>query len=173
MSLTTAAVRASNGTTVTPTFTAIASNSHVIALNSFTVAKAANGSKAITTSALRFDVTAVGKDKVTLNSLDFSNLLAGYATTSGQVKVYKTNTSVANLAGQTTAGTFNGTVNLSANNVVDAGTTTSYIVTIENIVGNAATQDWSVSLTNINFDGGLIATNFNNVGGGLAITESK
>lgn len=173
MTLNTAAVRASNGTTVTPTFTAIASNTHVIALNSFTVAKAANGSKGITTSALRFDVAAVGKDKVTLNSLNFSNLLAGYDTSAAQVKVYKTNTSVANLAGQTSAGTFNGTVTLSANNVVDAGTTTSYIVTVEGIVGNAATQDWSVSLTDINFDAALMATAFNNVGGGLAITESK
>jgi hypothetical protein len=173
LNLTTAAVRASNGTTVAPTFTAIASNTHVIALNSFTVAKAANTSKGITTSALRFDVTAAGKDKVTLSGLNFSNLLAGYATTGAQVKVYKTSTSVANIAGQTTAGTFNGTVSLTANNIVDAGTTASYIVTVEGIVGNATTQDWTVSLTDVIFDGALLATSFNNVGGGLAITEVK
>lgn len=173
--LTSLSVRASNGTTVTPVFAAVASATHMIAENTFTVAKAANASKGLTTSALRFTVTAAGKDSVVLNSLNFNNLFAGYVTAGAQIKVYKTSTTAANLAGQTVAGTVTGPVTLSANNSVDAGTTATYIVVIENAVvdGGSNSQDWSVSLTDIDFGAGLLATNYNNVGGALAITESK
>lgn len=173
--LTTLSVRASNGTTVTPVFAAVTSATHVIAENTFTVAKAANASKGLTTSALRFTVTAAGKDSVVLNSLNFNNLFAGYITAGAQIKVYKTSTTAANLAGQTVAGTVTGPVTLNANNSVDAGTTATYIVVIENAVvdGGSNSQDWSVSLTDIDFGAGLLATDYNNVGGALAITESK
>jgi len=68
MSLTTGAVRASNGNTVTPTFSTIVSNTHTLAENTFTIAEALNPNKEITTSAMRFTVTAAGKDSVVLNS---------------------------------------------------------------------------------------------------------
>ena len=61
------------------------------------VAKAANSSKLLTTSALRFTVAAAGKDSVTLTGLNFNNQLAGYTGTV-KVIVYKNSVSTANKA---------------------------------------------------------------------------
>lgn len=168
-------VRASNGSTVSPVFAAVASATHTIAENSFVVAKAANASKGLTTSALRFTITASGKDSVEIDELHFNNLIAGYDTTAAQLRVYRTNTTASNLVGELAVGTVNGNITtMLGNNVVDAGTTATFIVVIENAVVDAGSnsQDWSVSLTDIAFDG-LVATDYDNVGGTLPLTESK
>ena len=60
---------------------------------------AANPSKALTTSALRFTVTAAGTNNVTLTGLAFNNALAGYTGTM-VVRVYKTSLSANNLAAE-------------------------------------------------------------------------
>jgi len=65
--------------------------------NMMVVAKATNTSKALTTSALRFTVTASGKDSVLLTGLKMNNALAGYTGTIN-VKVYKTAVNSANEA---------------------------------------------------------------------------
>lgn len=166
VSLTTAQVRASNGSTVAvATFAPVVSNVHAVAENTFVVSKATNSSKGLTTSALRFTVAASGKDSVTLNSLNFNNLLAGYDITASELKVYRTSTTLANLAGAGIVGTVTGPLALTANNVVDAGTSATFIVVLENTVvdGVSNSQDWSVSLTDIVFDGTFVAVDYDNV----------
>ncbi len=86
--LNSAVVRGTNGVEVTPTtFTAVHSSTHAISENTLIVAKAANPSKSLTTSALRFNVTAGGKDFVTLTGIAMTNATVGYTT--GTVVVYK------------------------------------------------------------------------------------
>lgn len=79
-------------------------NAHVVAENTMTVDVAANAGKSLTTSALRFTVTGSGKNQVTLSGIDFTTVLAGYATGSARISVYQTTTITANLAGQTSVG---------------------------------------------------------------------
>jgi hypothetical protein len=62
------------------------------------VAKASNASKDLSSSALRFTVSATGKDSVTLNGATFDNVLSGY-TGATTLSVYKTTVSGANLLG--------------------------------------------------------------------------
>ena len=97
-------IKASNGTIVDAAGSNVNANAHVIAENTMMVAKATNSSKSLTTSALRFTVTAYGKNQVTLSGIDFTTLLAGYITGSAQISVYQTTTATANLAGQTAVG---------------------------------------------------------------------
>lgn len=83
-------VKASNGDISAMVGAAtVASNSHLIDENKAVVAKATNSSKNVTTSALRFSVTASGKDSVTLTQADFANLFAGYTTGAAKIVIYK------------------------------------------------------------------------------------
>ena len=66
---------------------------------------------------------------------------------------------------------------MTAKNTVDAGDTVTYIVVVEGILVNSAStsQDWSVSMTDIDFDGGwgiLTAVTYPNIGS-LPMTETK
>lgn len=175
LSLTALSVRATNGSTVTPTFTAIASNTHTIAENSLVVAKAANGSKNLSTSALRFTVAAAGKDSVTLDAIEFDTILAGY-TGSATIEVYKNSVSAANLVDSASINIGNDSASLTslANNIVDAGQTVTYIVVVTGLAVDPSSnsQDWSITLTDLGFDG-LSAVAYDNVGGNLPVTESK
>lgn len=71
-------VRSSNGTVVAANMLDTPYAEHSIAENRFVVAKAANNSKSLQTSALRFTVTAEGKDSVYIDDVYFDALLAGY-----------------------------------------------------------------------------------------------
>jgi hypothetical protein len=54
----------------------VVSNTHAIAEDVAVVAKATNSSKEIASSALRFSVTASGKNGVTLSGATFENTLS-------------------------------------------------------------------------------------------------
>ena len=168
-------IKASNGTTKDIS-TSISSKAHGTAENTIVVAKTANPSKLLTTSALRFTVTAAGKNSVTITGVDLTTLLAGYDTSATTVKIYKNSVSAANLAGHTSttgAATIALTDNGGINSTVDAGNTVTYIVALEGTVINSQSysQDWSVSLTNVEF-AGLNASAYYNVGS-FPITETK
>lgn len=80
-------VKSTNGTLSYLTGT-VASATHAIDENIAVVAKVANTSKDLNTSALRFSVTASGKDKVTLTSATFDNLFSGYTGTLRTTKTF-------------------------------------------------------------------------------------
>jgi hypothetical protein len=175
--LTDVSVRATNGATVTPSFTDIAANTHLIAENTLTLAKAANTSKDLATSAMRFTVTASGKTWVTLTGITLTTILAGYTGTA-TVSIYRTSVVAANLVGSDATVTMinDATVTIppTANNVVDAGTTATFIVVVTGLGTDPAanTTDWTMTLTNLTFNG-TSAVAYNNVGGSLPITETK
>jgi hypothetical protein len=163
-------IKATNGTTK-DIDTNLSSNTHAIAQNTLVVAKAANSSKLLTTSALRFTVTAAGKNSITLSGVVLNNSIAGYTGTA-TLAVYKDSVSAGNKAGSLDAKT--GTVSFTANQTVDAGNTVTYIVAVEGLTSDASVpgnQDWSVSLTDVLF-GSSSAAAFDNVAS-FPITEVK
>jgi len=163
-------IRATNGSTLVMQGVDVAGNTHLVNENKAVVAKATNSSKNLTTSALRFTVTASGKDSVTLNSATFANTFGGYNTASGSIVVYKDSVSTANILG--TASSVTGNVTFTANQTVDAGSTNTYIVVITDVVANGTTtSDWSVSLSNLVVDG-VNANVYTNMGE-FPITETK
>lgn len=169
LTLTSTDVKGSNGLATSATGT-VTSKTHATAENTLVIAKAANTSKLLTTSALRFTVTAAGKDTITLSRVDFSNAVAGYTGTI-VLKVYKNSVSSANIAGTLNAKT--GLVTLTANNTVDAGNTVTYIVVLDGAIidSTSNSQDWSVSLTNVQV-GTMNANAYDNVAS-FPITETK
>jgi len=94
----TSKVKASNGTLSAFVGTNVTSNTHAIEENMAVVAKATNSSKDLSTSALRFTVTASGKTGVTLSGATFDNVLSGY-TGATMLTVYKDSISSANIVG--------------------------------------------------------------------------
>jgi hypothetical protein len=157
--------------------TNLASDAHSIYENKAIISKTSNASKSLTTSALRFTVTAMGKDSVTLNSIKLDNKFSGYIGTDAKIVVYKNSISAANKVGQTSAGITTGAITLTSNNIIDSGVSVTYIVVIEGIVIDSASnnQDWSVSLTNANFNSGnlsVVVSDYVNLGT-LPITEVK
>ncbi len=148
----------------------------MIVENKAVVAKSTNGSKSITTSALRFSVTATGEDSIELNTMTFSNSFFNYNTAAAKIVVYKNSVSPANKLGETVAGTVTGAVTLSANNTVDEGITMNYIVVLEGVIASGADPDWTVSLNDINFDASVSTdvdvADYENLGD-LPITETK
>ncbi len=170
-------VRASNGRVVLATGNSVASNLHLVAENKAVVAKSSNASKNLTTSALRFSVTASGKDNVVLSGATFSNLFSGYETATGKIVVYKDSISSNNKLGETALGTTTGNVVFTAQNTVDAGSTNNYIVVLEGVVAQsgANTLDWQVSLSNLEVVSGNVTINanaYNNMGE-FPITETR
>jgi hypothetical protein len=155
----------------------VSSNTHLVAENKAVVAKSSNASKDISTSALRFSVTASGKDQVTLSGATFNNLLSGY-TGSAMVKVYKDTIQSANLLGS--GSHVNGTdvvVSFNNNKTVDAGSTNNYIVVVEGVVidSNANTPSWTVRLADLSVVSGsatISAKAYNNMGE-FPLTETK
>lgn len=174
-------VKGTNGLAIAAAGSDVASRTHAVSQNVFTLAKASNSNKAITTSALRFTVTAAGKDNILLTGVTLNNALAGYTGTV-VVKVYKSSISSVNEAGtfNWNWATSNGadivvpmTSNSNVNSIIDAGSTVEYIVALEGTLVNSASTstDWNVTLKNLYF-GGLQATSYNNLGT-LPMTEVK
>jgi hypothetical protein len=170
-------IKGSNGNTLAVTGSNVAGNNHAISENIATLAMLANPSKALTTSALRFSVTAAGKDSVLLTGLRFTNALAGYTGTI-LVTVYKTSIAGTNVAGQAAltngvAQTIVMTGNGGLNSSIDAGSTVNYIVAIEGALVDPVSnsQDWSVTLNDA-FFGGIGAASYTNLGA-LPFTSTK
>ncbi len=165
LSLTSATIRWTNGTEVTPSsIPQLVSNAHAVAQNTAVIAKASNPSKNLATSALRFTVSASGQNMVTLTSIDLTSLLAWY-TGSIAVNVYKDAISIANLAG-TGAIWSNQTIAIwNGKNTVDIGSTSTYIIVADGAVIDAwsPSSDWSILLKNVTFDW-LSAKDYSNIG---------
>ena len=176
-------IKGTNGTLYVIDGSDVASNVHFIVENKAVVSKNTNGSKSLTTSALRFSVTATGEDSVELNTISFNNIFSGYTGAAATVKVYKNSVSAGNLLG--TSAAFDAaagggaiTVTLSANNTVDEGITMNYIVVVDGVAVDALanSSDWTVSATDINFDASVATdvdvADYENLGD-LPITETK
>jgi hypothetical protein len=162
----------------------VASLSHIIVENRAIITKDDNINKALTTSALRFKVSASGKDPVILTELTLNALFSGYVGTAASIAVYKTNTSATNLLG--TSATFNAATNTApitvtlgnGNNSVDpTGVEVKYIVVVKDILVNSASnsQDWNISITDLEFDHGvadILVSDYQNLGD-LPITSVK
>lgn len=168
----TSKVKASNGTLSAMVGGSVVSNTHAIEENMAVVAKATNSSKDLATSALRFTVTATGKDSVTLSGATFSNLYSGY-TGSTVLTVYKTSVSAANIVG---TGSITGGITFTGNKTVDSGSTNTYIITVDGTIdANANTPSWTVRLSDLQVVSGtsvINAASYLNMGE-FPITETK
>ncbi|MDD5769333.1 MAG: S-layer homology domain-containing protein [Candidatus Gracilibacteria bacterium] len=168
-------IKATNGSTIAMVGANVLSNTHLVDENKAVIAKATNSSKDISTSALRFSVTASGKDQVTLSGATFSNQLSGYTGSTVLVKVYKDTVSSANLVGSvsTTANGGDVTVPFTANNTVDASSTNNYIVVVDGVTidANANTPSWTIRANTI-YVGSIDASLYNNMGE-FPLTETK
>lgn len=159
-------VRSSNGSTIAANVAGGITATHDIDENTFVVAKAANASKSLATSALRFTITASGKDSVLVNSIDVDAVLAGYQA-GATVEILRNNVVLdSDVAG---AG-----VTLQPNVEVAAGTTTTFVIRVSGAVVDpmSNSQDWSVTLTEVDGNG-YDATDYDNVGKDLPFTESR
>ncbi len=128
-------IKGSNGNTIAVAGVNVTTNNHAIAENTAVLAMTSNLSKSLTTSALRFSVTAAGKTNIQLTGLTMTNSLAGYTGTM-LVTVYKTSIAAGNMAAQKalangSSSTLTMTGNSSLNSVIDAGSTVEYIVVVE------------------------------------------
>ncbi len=178
-------IKSSNGTVYSMGgIAAIASNDHRIEENMAIVAKDSNGSKDLNTSAVRYSVTASGKDQATLTGITVKAVLSGYVgsveSDTWVIAIYKDSVSTENIVG---TGAFNigtasdVTVNVQNLANIDAGSTNHYIIAIEDVKvdSDSNTQDWSVYLNNIKVDlgnGVVEAANYDNMGT-FPITEVK
>ena len=160
-------VRATNGTVVN--FAAapatIVAATHTITENTMVVAKAANPSKAIASSALRFTVTANWKNAVKLDALtvvlsQFGYVIWANPVVSADYKLYRGSVTTAN---EVTLGGVNASV--------DAGSTETFIVAFPGAIINSANPDWSVSVTAATFNSIAVGW-FQNVGE-FPMTEVK
>lgn len=168
--------RDSNGSEDTQTGS-VSSNTHAVVENLAIFAKASNPSKEISSSALRFTVTASGKNSVTLTGLTLEGRLSGYDVSGATVKVYKDSVNSNNLAFSGTidgSGALQGvTATANGKGTVDAGSTVTYIVLVEGAIGASGsnTLDWNIRLTDVQF-GGVSANAYTNLGD-FPITETK
>ncbi len=149
---------------------------HAIADNVLVIAKASNSSKLISNSALRFTVTASGKDEITLSGVNLRAQLSWY-TGATQVEIYKDNLS--QLAGTWTfVNNSDKEISLKNYNTVDAGSTVTYIVLVKGAITDSnvnGTPDWNLTLNDVEFEAGsltLNAVDYYNVAT-LPITETK
>ena len=116
------------------------------------VAKLDNPNKSIEGSAIRFSVTAAGKNSVVMKSISHTLASAGYA--SGVFNLYRDSVSTANIVD------FTGNVN----NTIDVGTTATFIIAYPGMVMTQTSPDRSVSLTDLGFDVAPSVAVFSNVG---------
>ena len=172
-------IKSSNGTIIAMggNVTSVTSNAHRIEENMAVVAKDSNGSKDIATSAIRFSVTASGKDQATLSGVTVKATLSGY-TGATQIAIYKDSVSTANLMG-TGAYSNNADVFVNIANLanIDAGSTNHYIVAIESAVvdSTANSSDWTVSINDVTVNlgaGDVKAVDYDNMGT-FPMTEVK
>ncbi|MDD3303138.1 MAG: hypothetical protein PHN31_06295 [Candidatus Gracilibacteria bacterium] len=170
-------IKGTNGNVVAMTGVDVSSNTHQIAENMVVVAKDTNSSKAIATSALRFSVTASGKDQATLSGVTLTINLSGY-TGATQLAIYKDSISTNNLIGTGSAANGQKVISLTGLKTVDSGSTNHYLIAIENAVVDSYSnsQDWTVSVDDLEVNLGGSSTvsvkAYDNMGT-LPITEVK
>lgn len=159
LDLTGSTIRSTNWLNIPMVWSVVAGNTHTISENTAVVAKLTNSSKDLATSALRFSVTASGKDQVTMTWATFDNVLSGY-TGATTLTVYKSSIWSSNVVG---TGSVTWSLTFTANNTVDAGSTVNYIVTIDGTQeASANNPSWTVRLNNIEF-GAINASDYENM----------
>ena len=166
-------VKGSNGNTIAIAGSDVSNSTHAIADSTITIVQALNPNKEIGSSALRFTVTAQGKNSVILTGLTAYLATAGYS--GNMVQVYKDSVTQTNLAfsgaytnGATTLASYN-----AGKATIDVGTPVTYIMVFDSAIGNGtnATQSWTAKLTDANF-AGYLASTYNNVAT-FPLTEVK
>jgi len=121
------------------------------------IAKTVNTSADLPTSALRFSVNATGLDSVTLTGITLNTSISNY-TGATDITVYKD--TVSNVVGVLTGttATLNGSnivVPFTANNIVNAGTTSNYYIVINGATLNGnVTASWTVSIQDVTVNAG-------------------
>lgn len=161
-------IRSTNGLNIPMVGSVVVGNQHTIAENTAVVVKTTNSSKDLATSALRFSVTASGKDQVTLSWATFDNVLSGY-TGATTLTVYKSSIGSSNVVG---TAWITWPITFTANNTVDAGSTVNYIVTIDGTQeASANNPSWTVRLNDVEF-GTISASDYENMWS-FPITEVK
>ena len=160
-------VKSSNGTFKNITSSALASISHMIKENAIVVTKLTNTNKELGSSALVFTVKASGVTSTVLTGLSVKISTAGYS--GDAVIVYKNSVNSSNIA-FASASYVNGanatwTTYNAGNATIDAGTTITYIVVLDNARGDGttATQSWTARLSDVNF-GDILGSTYTNVG---------
>lgn len=160
-------IKGSNGNTIAVAGNDVTCNTMAIADSIIKIAQAANTSKDLGSSALKFTVTALGKNSTIMTGLTTYVSVAGLS--GNAVKVYKGDTTASNMlafsgvftnATNTVLGIYN-----TGNATIDVGTPVTYTIVLDGAIGNGtnATQDWTVRLADIAFTGYLAST-YNNLG---------
>ncbi len=87
--------------------------------------------------------------------------------------MYKDSISLGNKVAESALGTPTGAISVIGNATDDVGSTNTYIVVVEGaLAAGAGTQDWTLILNSMTFNGGTNTVNFENVGS-FPITEVK
>ncbi len=157
-------VKATNGTITALAGSDIVGNTHKILENSAVIAKGTNSSKDLVTSALRFTVTAAGKDNVTLNSATFANIFSGYTLTNAKVTVYKDSISASNKLNLVTTATATSNATGTTATIVNGGAGYVAVPAVTVTTGQA-----NVTATATSNAAGTVAT-LTNAGGGGYVT---
>lgn len=131
--------------------------SHDVNENTFKITQATPTSKEIASDALRFKVTASGKNSVTLSGANFTNQLTGYT---GSFMLEVIRSSDQSVLGSATGST--GIITFTANNTIDAGSTVEFQVRIRNAIKESTSQQssWQMTLGNLYTTSGLDAANY-------------
>jgi hypothetical protein len=131
-------------------------NHHQVAQNTFNVVPELPTNKNLATDAMEFTVYAYGKDKVTLHSATFQNVLTGYS--GGLLTIVrKSDNAIVGTGDGTT-----GTVKFKEGTTVESGTSSRYIVKLTGAVLSSRMSGWSIRLMDLAFDGLDSAAHYSN-----------
>lgn len=167
-------ITASNGSLVAMSGSNVTGVAHDVSRNTFKVTQVTPTNKDIATDAMEFKVDAFGVNSVTLSGATFANILSGYTGAYVLTVVRKSDNAV---VGTGTSET--GIVTFTANNVIDAGSSATYVVKIVNaiVLGTSTSQGWTVSLTSLTANnatiGALDAANYPKNTDTLPLTSNK
>lgn len=171
-------VQSNNGVIldITPSTSAITSNIHRIEENNAIIAKTTNTSKDLNISAVRFSISAIGKNQAIISNITIKTNLTGY-TGATDISIYKDTISNINLVWSGTISSVWTLIQTTSNNIINSGSTNNYIIVVNWAVidSTANTSDWSVIIEDITYNLGttdITASTYNNMGS-FPITEVK
>jgi len=139
-------IRGSNGKELTTTADAsVKSNKMDVYENTAKIAQVSPVNKSIATDAMRFSITAAGKNSVTLSSITLTGTISGY-TGAYTVEVHKVSDDTLVASGSSLT-----TLTFIPNTVVDSGKTETYYIKLAGIAIDSGSQqsDWSIKLTSL------------------------
>jgi len=161
-------IKGSNGNTINIAGGDVVCNTHAIADSIITVLQLANPNKDLGSSALKFSVTAQGKNSTLMTSLKAYIATAGFS--GNAIYVYKGDSTSSQYLAFTWTAYNNSVITTLAmvntgNATVDVGTPVTYTMVLDWAIGNGtnATQDWTARLSDVAF-GGFTASTYSNLG---------